>query len=353
MVLLNSDFRSFSNATQTFPGTAFSAEWADLDNDRDLDLIIVTSTNSTEGTRQLEIHLNSTVESDPIILLTNDSMISTRTVDFDRDGDVDIFLRDDTQLGERLRLFENLGDATFEERNPGLPNFPKNGVRFADLDGDLMPDLLLNAPTQNVVRPRFFRNNHVTASPAPPVPTNLTAQVGLMSATLAWELPEESISSNRSAGSFNLRIGTTPGGSELMSAMSHPITGARYVAARGNAGQGGSWTIRELPPGTYHWSVQSVDHAFNGSRFAAESTFTISLYERVPKLLSVSQSTNTWVYLMMDGPTRSRVQLEGTSDFADWMPVGDTTYIGGEPIEMGLGPYYNHEHRFYRLRLAD
>ena len=115
-----------------------------------------------------------------------------------------------------------------------------------------------------------------------------------------------------------------------MSAMSDRETGARQVPQRGNAGQSGTWTIRDLPPGIYYWSVQSIDRAFNGSRFAPEVTFEIAPQDRTPRILALETSGPDRYALRIDAPTRSNVLLETSSDLLEWLP-GDDVYIGSEP----------------------
>jgi hypothetical protein len=76
--------------------------------------------------------------------------------------------------------------------------------------------------------------------------------------------------------SYNLRIGTTPGGSEIMSAMADPATGFRKVVNEGNAGQNLSWKIKGLTVGdTIFWSVQTIDNSLRGSSFAPEQSFIV------------------------------------------------------------------------------
>ena len=72
---------------------------------------------------------------------------------------------------------------------------------------------------------------------------------------------------------YNLRVGTTPGGDEIMSGMA--IVGGsddakRLVPAMGNCQHDTSWTLKGLPSRTYYWSVQAVDAAFAGSSWATE-----------------------------------------------------------------------------------
>ena len=43
----------------------------------------------------------------------------------------------------------------------------------------------------------------------------------------------------------------------------------------GNVQHNTSWTLKGLPPGIYHWSVQAVDTAFSGSSWAPEESVTV------------------------------------------------------------------------------
>ena len=77
---------------------------------------------------------------------------------------------------------------------------------------------------------------------------------------------------------YNLRVGTTPGGDDMMPA--HAIVGGatdgeRLVPAMGNVQHNTSWTLKGLPADTYYWSVQTIDSAFEGSMWAGDRTVTV------------------------------------------------------------------------------
>ena len=76
--------------------------------------------------------------------------------------------------------------------------------------------------------------------------------------------------------SYNLRVGTTPGGSDVVGPMAfNPTGGLRKIAQRGLI-QGTSWTLEGLVPSqTYYWSVQAIDTVLAGSAFAGESQFIL------------------------------------------------------------------------------
>jgi len=72
---------------------------------------------------------------------------------------------------------------------------------------------------------------------------------------------------------YNLRVGTEPGGNDVISALALD-TGKRLVARPGNVGGATSVVLRYLQPNTtYYWSVQAIDNLHNGSAFAEEQTF--------------------------------------------------------------------------------
>ncbi len=79
---------------------------------------------------------------------------------------------------------------------------------------------------------------------------------------------------------YNLRVGTVPGTSDILAPMavdtiSAPNHGYRRIPTLGNTNHNTSWTISNLPIGTYYWSVQTIDNAFAGSPFATEQSFEI------------------------------------------------------------------------------
>lgn len=134
-----------------------------------------------------------------------------------------------------------------------------------------------------------------------------------------------------------------------MSPMSHPVTGARYVPQPGNAGQRGSWTIRDLPAGTYYWAVQSVDHAFNGSKFSEEASFTVAPENRLPQIF-MGSATNSRHVLTLDAPVRSLGQLLHSFDLLTWETNVGYIYIGSEPVTFSNG---ESDTRFYRFQLVE
>jgi hypothetical protein len=80
---------------------------------------------------------------------------------------------------------------------------------------------------------------------------------------------------NPASLNYSLRAGTTPRGVNLVSPPANGANGYRRLVERGSLNTT-SWLIRDVPRGTYYWSVQSIDSSFAGSPFSPEATFTIT-----------------------------------------------------------------------------
>jgi hypothetical protein len=350
-VFRNDGGNVFTNIQAQLPGAWLGAKWADYDNDRDLDVILLSTNSSSVLTNDLRFFRNDGTNgfaetTTPI--LSDYSLLLLDPIDFNRDGRPDLFMYQDLPGADKLRLWLNSGEDQFEEQSLGLPLLTNFTARFADFDGDQMPDVLVQAQATNSSqgRLRLFRNNLLSTNPLPPRPTNLSSTVGRTSATLRWETPAGTEETNVVAWNFNLRVGKTPGGSEIMNAMADRHTGALQTLARANAGQNGSWTVRDLPPGKYYWAVQSVDHARNASVFSDEMTFEIAPEERPLRILSAAHSPQGAHLLMVDGPTRSRARVLHSVDLVNWETGFNYVYIGSEPSLFAPGYFGSHFYRF-------
>ncbi len=91
-----------------------SATWGDYDNDGYLDLYVCNSGNSTSDNRNLLFKNNagtlSLLTNHPLVQATNHSRHAT-WVDYDQDGDVDLFICNENQT--RNELFRNEGSGSF------------------------------------------------------------------------------------------------------------------------------------------------------------------------------------------------------------------------------------------------
>ena len=115
---------------------------------------------------------------------------------------------------------------------------------------------------------------------------------------------------------YNLRVGTAPGLGNVLVPHSRS-DGRRLVPATGNAGYANARTLRQLPPGTYWWTVQAVDNRWHGQPWLAQQSFTITspLAFRVNsiELLSPVQTK-----LKFDAPAGRTVSVQASTNLINW-----------------------------------
>nr|WP_286186698.1 S8 family serine peptidase [Geitlerinema sp. P-1104] len=114
---------------------------------------------------------------------------------------------------------------------------------------------------------KIFGIEGIASNTAPTTPANLNAEISEDTATLSWDAATDE-ETPQSDLTYNLRVGTTPGGSDI-------LDDTREDGAIGNVAGNTNWTLGDLEPGTYYWSVQTVDSGFETSDFTSEQSFTI------------------------------------------------------------------------------
>ena len=156
--------------------------------------------------------------------------------DYDNDGDLDILLTGDTGSELISRVYNN--DAgSFTDIVAGLPGVDASSVAWGDYDNDGNLDILLTGDTGSETISRVYYEYMGFAANTPPVaPTNLhVQQVALSPMEFSWDTATEP--ETPSAGlTSNPRLGTTPRGPELVTAMADgergSLRGLRRWAAR-------------------------------------------------------------------------------------------------------------------------
>jgi hypothetical protein len=177
------------------------------------------------------------------------------------------------------KLYRN-DNGTFTEVPITIPGVHYSSIAWGDYDNDGFLDIALsghanpNPPVTSV-----FHNNLGTMPHAlnatPTAPEGLVSVVGGNSVELQWQMATD-LETPQAGLSYNLRVGKTPGGVDVVSPMADVQSGFRKIPAMGNVQENTSWTIHHLVPGRYYWSVQAVDNAFAGSLFGLERSFVVS-----------------------------------------------------------------------------
>ncbi len=266
----------FTDLGASLDDAAFgAAAWGDYDGDGDLDLLLsggVLTLRFFDTTTRLYENRNGAF-TDTEAGLPGLLAGTAAWGDYDDDGDLDLLLSgaEEPEGRRTARLLRNDGDGVFVT-SAFLIGAMFGASDWGDYDGDGDLDLLTSGLSfSGPAVTNLYENRRQVIPPPPPAPQGLAADVTGGTVTLAWSAPVAT------AGlTYNLRVGRTPGGGEIVAAAADPATGRLRLARAGNVFHNTAWTLRGLPNGTYHWSVQAIDPALRASPFAAEGVFTVT-----------------------------------------------------------------------------
>ncbi len=252
--------------------------WVDYDCDGDLD-VILSGSYSNEAPSLFRLYRND--GGDTFTEVTQSNVQGERQGDLvwgdiNNDGYADIIvngLLTNTSIVENLYLYNT--QTGFYENTQTLTYLKYAAISLGDYDNDNRLDMSASGYYDyQVYWNKLYHNIGVTANTPPTPPSGLNEVVSDNIVTLGWD-PGSDAQTPAAGLTYNVRIGTTPGGHEVLPAMANSATGWRKVARPGNAWQRNFYHLPDLPNGVYYWSVQAIDNAFAGSAFATERSFTV------------------------------------------------------------------------------
>lgn len=194
-------------------------------------------------------------------------------------------------------------------------------LRFdADSDGRL--DLLsLRVEGSSATFLHVYRNNIAASNRPPAAPSGLTASRIPGGVRLAWESGVGDDLTPASALTWNVRVGTTPGGVEIVSPLSDLNSGRRRVLSPGNAGTTRFMNLKLDPTVTrLFWSVQSEDAGYQGGAWAAEQFLSLVGADDF-RISGIQFETNGAVRVQAVGEGAGAV-LFSSEDLVSWSKVG-------------------------------
>jgi hypothetical protein len=332
--IYRNDSGVFTRINTGFPKVYYGGmDWGDYDNDGDIDIVFTGDTRSLIISK---IYRNdSGTFTDINAGLTGVSYSSASWGDYDNDGDLDLLCTGYTGSTNISKIYRN-DSGIFTDINAGLTGVSYSSSAWGDYDNDGDLDILMTGDTGSGYLSQIYKNISSISNSIPSPPSNLSAVLVDSTVTLSWdkaadtETPQNGLSYNLYIRSDSLYV---------KSPMSDDSTGCRKIVKIGNANQLNSWTLKNLPAGKYYWSVQTVDHAYAGSEFAAERSFITGTLA-VPSNVSISELTGnvtvSWsaveyadsykIYASTDPyGTFADVSGSGTFDGTSWsQPIGGT-----------------------------
>jgi hypothetical protein len=308
--------------------------WGDYDNDGDLDVLMVGYANCCGRFARVYRNQGGTFSDIGAGLEGVYDTSSAAWGDFDNDGDLDIALSGYADgLGAISRIYANQA-GTFTHIDAGLEGMQRSAAAWGDYDQDGDLDLFLTGLGSSARIARLYRNNATTPNTPPAPPTGLDVSVVLGgAATFSWS-PSTDAQTPSPALTYNLRVGTTPGGSEVSASMA-AADGTRRVVQLGNANHRTSWGIplSSIPlTSRIYFSVQALDHSFAGSPFSEERAFGA-----LPTIQSVTDVGNDQGRQVRVRWEKSFLDAQGASPsvtgYAIWRRVDAFKPAESEPIE--------------------
>jgi alpha-tubulin suppressor-like RCC1 family protein len=244
--------------------------------------------------------------------------------DYDNDGRLDLLIRGQKSFPASVpahslsAVLRNNGNNTFTATYFQLPEIRFSAGGWADYTGDGRLDAFIGGRTRSGNTMRFYQNNWPGSNVPPDEPQQLSVIVSSNTATFAWNAATDPQSAT-TVLTYNLRVGRSSQSGDMISPLS-ALNGGRRIPAFGNVGYSTNFTLVNIPPGQYFWSVQAIDTAFAGSAFADEQIFVVP----GPPVVATLGPTN----VTANSATVRSAVISGVSQATVWFQWGTTTNFG-------------------------
>jgi PKD repeat protein len=235
-------------------------QFGDFNNDSRLDIVIGTKVYRNDGNNKFT---EVAVESFDGFGLGDSGHLR----DINNDGNLELISQD--SWGVIILKYNGIDSFRIDQQL-----FTKgDNLDIADINGDRKQDIIVNSYPEAFL----IKNVTLVTNNAPTAPTKFNTAIGdsgFYSVSLKWGGATDDKTSLKSL-SYNLRVGTTSGGNDIVSSMTSTTNNSLLKPWMGNVYTNTSWYLKNLKPGKYYWSVQTVDNSGLASAFSAEQQFTI------------------------------------------------------------------------------
>lgn len=343
--LFRNDGGTFTKMNSGLPLQSLGgADWGDYDQDGDLDLLL-----TGQG---LQGYLSSIYRNDDGIFsdigagLTGLIWSACAWGDCDNDGDLDFAVAGyeaDAQV-TMTKIYRNQA-GTFVDTAAGTHGLYLGSLDWVDTNGDQRPELCAAGEEGNGHGSAFmfYQNTRAFTNTPPGAPSNLVVTLDGSMATLEWA-PGADEQTGTAGLTYQVRIGTSPGAADILSAHAVSSNGARTVTKLGGSSPARLLTVHGLRVGnTYYWTVQAIDGARRGGPFASGASFTAE--DAPPSAVAALWESQSPEFAFKGSP-RGHYVVETSPDLQTWTPV--TNAVADVDGQIRLTPELNPVQCFYR-----
>jgi len=267
----------------------------DIDDDGDPDVLVTGWKDGADGYSRWNAE-TMLLENEPTGVLKEHSLNITNIVgpvafaDYDNDGDLDFAISGRDEFNTLYGyIYKNDGSKVFsEDMTQTIAKLRDGFLSWADYDSDGDIDLCMGGINASESRTTVIYDNTETNNLAPTAPAVLGTPVVTNNGVLfSWESGADDTTPENLL-TYNLRIGTSPGKGDVLS--------AEIPLMQGNAGVHQSFLLnKSLTKQTYYWSVQTVDVQNKKSSFSQEQQFTVEVFVSSNQVIpDFQQVTQEW-----------------------------------------------------------
>jgi hypothetical protein len=288
---------SFQLSTQNFlQVSSSSVRFFDYNADGFQDLVLMGS--DVNGDNKVILYQNNNGTFTQQQLITNIASSTNRNPmawgDLDGDGDPDLIISgSDDNYDYVCKVFKNDNGNFTEILNSGLPMVGGNSsIAIIDIDNDNDLDFALSGydnSTIEVAPIKIYLNDSATANTKPNPSSVLQHSVTNNSIELNWNQSTDSQTSPLGL-MYNIELKNSSTGKYVITSNSF-MNGNRKIIAKGNMQYDNNIAYSDLNYGMYKWKVQTIDNNYESSHFSYSDSFVVS--DLTPfHLLSPLNNTN-------------------------------------------------------------